>query len=117
MATTIRGIQPLQWGTKTSTGYVIESFTDDGTSGEFIIEDENGDIVTQILGFGEKREITLEVIPKTAITKPAAGDLFTYGTGLSAIALNVINISDKAVKKDVVKWTIKGTIYPNVTPS
>lgn len=116
MAVTIRGIQPLQWGLDVTSGYVTDNITDAGATQEHIIEDENGDICTQILGFGNKREITLEVIPKSATTKPTLGVIFAVGVG-PLYSINIISLEEKKVKKDVVKWTIKGTLYPNVTPS
>jgi hypothetical protein len=110
MAATIRGLQPLQWGTTAITGYVVENIGNDQSGGEFTIENEGGDTVTQITGFSVKNEVTVEVVPLTATVKPAAGDLFTYGT----TTISIISVSEKEVKKDVVKWTIKGTFYPLV---
>lgn len=95
------------------TGYVVESFSEDESTQELVIEDEIGDVITQIFGFGIKSEVTLEVIPKSATTRPAQGDLFSYGDK----AINVLGLSIKRVKKDVEKWTIKGNRYPAVTPS
>lgn len=111
MAATIRGIQPLKFGSTAITGYVNESATDDVTSDELTIEDEIGDIITQIAGFGEKSDVTIEVIPLSAATEPAQGAIFTYGTK----KIVVLGVSKKEVKKDVVKWTIKGMRYPGVT--
>lgn len=113
MAASIKGVQPLKFGTTTTTGYVVDTWTADGTTQELIIEDEGGDVITQILGFGNKDEMTVEVIPKTATAVPALGDLITIG----GTALNILGLSRKRMKKDVEKWTIKGTVYPGVTPA
>jgi hypothetical protein len=113
MAASIKGVQPLKFGTTTTTGYVVDSYTGDETTQELVIEDEGGDIITQILGFGNKDEITVEVIPKTATSRPTMGVLLTIG----GTALNVLACSRKQMKKDVEKWTIKGTVYPGVTPA
>ena len=113
MAATILGIQPLKFGTTTMDGFVIESFGEDETSQELVIEDEGGDVITQIGNFGLKSEVTLEVIPKSAATRPAMFDLFEYGDK----SLNILGLSIKRLKKDVEKWTIKGNVYPGVTPA
>lgn len=113
MAATILGIQPLKFGTTTTSGYVVETWENNSSTQELVIEDELGDIVTQILGFGNKDEITVEVIPKTATARPALGALLTIG----GTALNVISLVAKRMKKDVEKWTVKGTVYPGVTPA
>lgn len=107
----IRGIQPLAWGTQTISGYVNESSTEDETTGQFLIEDEVGDVCTEITGFGMKADVTLEVIPKDTVTSPpVASDIFTYGSK----KITILSISKKRVKKDVEKWTIKGNRFPNV---
>lgn len=112
MAATIRGVQPLAWGTETITGVVVDSSTRDASTEEFVIEDEDGQIITQIVGFGEKTEYTWEIIPKSSFTSPPdKGDIFTVGSEKSVI----LNISKKRVKKDVEKWTIKSVAYPGIS--
>lgn len=113
MAALIKGIQPLKFGTTTTTGYVVETYTGDETTQELLIEDEGGDVITQISGFGNKDDIVVEVIPKTAAVRPTMGQLLTIG----GTALNVLGVQRKQMKKDVEKWTIKGTVYPGVTPA
>ncbi len=113
MAASIKGVQPLKFGTTTTTGYVVETSTEDLSTQELLIEDEGGDVITQISGWGNKNEATVEVIPKSSVTRPALAALITIG----GISLNILALSVKNVKKDVEKWTIKGTIYPGVTPS
>lgn len=113
MAASILGVQPLSFGTTTTTGYVVDSATEEASSQELVIENEGGDVITQILGWGNKNEVTVEVIPKTATDRPALADLITIG----GIALNILALSVKTAKKDVEKWTIKGTVYPGVTPA
>jgi hypothetical protein len=92
MAASIKGVQPLKFGTTTTTGYVVDSYTGDETTQELVIEDEGGDIITQILGFGNKDEITVEVIPKTATSRPTMGVLLTIG----GTALNVLGLLAQA---------------------
>ena len=111
MAATIRGIQPLSFGATVTAGFVTESTTDDDSTEEILFEDEIGDIVTQVTGIGVKGEITLEVMPKAGTTPPVPGDVLTYGSQ----KVTIISISKKRVKKDVQKWTIKGTRYPLIT--
>ncbi len=110
MSATIRGIQPLSFGTQTITGYVNDTTSEDQSTEELVIEDELGDIITQITGFGVKHDVTIEVIPKSSVSSPAAADVFTYG----ASKIVIITISKKRVKKDVEKWTIKGMRYPGI---
>jgi hypothetical protein len=113
MAANILGVQPLKFGTTTMTGFVVETYGEDQETAELVIEDEGGNIVTQITDFAVKSAVTLEVIPKTAMTRPAIASLFNYGDQ----ALNILNLSIKRMKKDVEKWTIKGNVYPGVTPA
>lgn len=108
---TIRGIQPLSFGTVVTTGFVTESMGEDDSGGQVLIEDEGGDFCTEITGFGLKTDVTLEVIPKSTATKPAQGEIFTYG----AKKITVLGVNAKRVKKDVEKWTIKGDRLPNVS--
>lgn len=113
MAATILGIQPLKFGTTTMTGHVVESFGEDESTQELVIEDEGGDIITQIGNFGVKSDVTLEVIPKSSATRPTIFSLFAYGDK----SMNILALSIKRMKKDVEKWTLKGTVYPGVTPA
>lgn len=113
MSATILGVQPLKFGTTTMDGYVVESYGEDETSQELVIEDEGGDIITQIGDWGIKSDVTIEVIPKSATTRPAQFDLFEYGDK----SLNILALSVKRIKKDVEKWTIKGNVYPGVAPA
>lgn len=111
MAATIKGIQPLKFGTTTITGYIVEEFGDDSKTEELVIDDENGDVCTQITGFGLKEEVTLSVIPLSATTGPAVNTVIIY----SAKAIRCLSVAIKQIRKDVEKWVIKGTIYPNVS--
>jgi hypothetical protein len=113
MAASIKGVQPLKFGTTTTTGYVVDSYTGDESTQELVIEDEGGDIITQILGFGNKDEITVEVIPKTS----TCARRWVCCSRSAAQRLTCSACSRKQMKKDVEKWTIKGTVYPGVTPA
>lgn len=113
MAVTIRGVQPLAWGTETITGYIVNSSTRDASTEEFIIEDEEGHVVTQVVGFGEKTEYTFDVIPKASTSAPAKGSVLTVGSEKMVI----LTISRSRNKKDVEKWSIKGVAYPEITLS
>ena len=116
MAVTIRGIVPLNWGTDTCSGYVVETTSDDGTTGESLIENEVGDPITQITGFGIKNEVTLDVIPKSSITTPpVAGDVLAYGA--TPKSMTILSIGKKRTNKGVEKWTIKGNYFPNISLS
>lgn len=106
----IRGIQPLAWGTQTITGFVVNSTTRDVSTEEFEIKDEQGKIITHITGFGIKTEFTLEVIPKAATTPPTVAQVLQVG----AEKMVIINISKKNVNEDVEKWSIKGVQHPDI---
>lgn len=108
MAISIKGIQPLSFGSTVSAGYITESTTEDESTEEVLIEDEIGDIVTSITGIGIKFDVSIDVIPKAGTTPPSAGQTFTY----SGITMVILNISRKKIKKDVQKWTIKGNRFP-----
>jgi hypothetical protein len=118
MSAIVRGVVPLQFGVVVTTGFITENISDRHTGGKLNIEDENGDIATNITGFGLMREVTLEVIPKSAVTAgvPAVGDVFAWGPSGSLQYMIVDeDVEVKQVKKNVEKWTIKGHIYPNIT--
>jgi hypothetical protein len=103
----LRSIHP----TRDITGYVNESTGEDETGGQLVIDDEGGDVITEITGFGLKTDVTLEVIPKSTVgTPPAVGDVFTYG----AKKITILGVSKKRIKKDVEKWTIKGDRFPGI---
>lgn len=110
-AVTIRGVQPLAWGTSTITGYVVTGTTRDASTEEFTIKDEQGRVITEITGFGVKTEYTLEVIPKTATAVPLPGDVLTIGTEKGVI----LSLSRKNAETDVEKWSIKMVAYPDIT--
>jgi hypothetical protein len=112
MPQTIRGIQPLSWGTIVTTGYVTESTSETEKTEEATIVNESGDVVTQIVGFGKMTDVTLEVIPKNDVgTPPAPGDVFTYGTR----KIVILSIDKKTTSRDVEKWSIKGNRYPDIS--
>lgn len=107
----IRGIQPLAWGTETVTGFVTTATTRDASTEEFTIKDEEGRIITQITGHGQKTEFTLEVIPKASVgTPPKPSQVLTVGSEKMVI----LNISKKRVQEDAEKWTVKGVQYPEI---
>lgn len=114
MALNIRGIQPLSWGTVSTTGFITESINESTKTDETLVVDEGGDPVIQITGFGVKTDVTLEVIPKaTGATLPVVGDVLTYGPD-PGTSIVVITIDVKRVSKDVQKWSIKGDYFPTI---
>lgn len=116
MALNIRGIQPLAWGTVVTTGYLTESIGEDDKTDQTIINDEGGNPAIEITGYGIKADVTLEVIPKASVgTPPVPGQVFGYGASGSQTLITILAISKKQVNKDVVKWTIKGDYFPNIT--
>jgi hypothetical protein len=107
----IRGIQPLAWGVETLTGYVVAASTRDVSSEEFVIKDEEGDIITHISGFGVKTEFTIELIPKTATVEPAIASVVTVGSEKFVL----VTLSKKRMEGDVEKWSMKGVSHPGIT--
>jgi len=101
---------PLKWGTTTISGYVVEGLGETDTTGESTIEDEIGDVVTQIVDFGKMTDVSIDVIPDEDAVEPDAGDIFSYGSK----AIVISSIDKKQAKKDVEKWSIKGKRYPGV---
>jgi hypothetical protein len=111
MALNIRGVQPLAWGTQAITGYVTESSSLEPSTEEFILKDEEGHIITQITGFGEKTECTFSVIPKSGIvTPPVPGDVMTVGT----FGFVILRQPKKRTQGDVEKWDFVGVNYPGI---
>jgi hypothetical protein len=121
MAATIKGVQPLKFGTTVMSGYITEDFAADEKTDELVIEDETGNAVTQITNFGVKKECTVSVIPKTATARPKVADLFAYGEmlieGNAVVGVRILSIGLKQIRKDVEKWVIKGTLYVGVDPT
>jgi len=117
MALNIRGIQPIAWGTITTTGFLTESINASDKTDEKIIDGDDGDQAIQITGFGLKTDVTLEVIPKSSVdAPPVCGDVFGYGpTGDDQILITIISIDRKKMNKDVEKWSIKGNFMPTIT--
>ena len=112
MAVNIRGVQPLAWGTEVVTGYITESSNRDASTEEFTIKDEEGHIVTQITGFGEKTEFSFEFIPKSSITTPPVpGDIFTVGDEKFVL----LRTPKKRAQGDVEKWSFSGVSYPGIS--
>ncbi len=115
MAQTIRGVQPLKWGTNAADGFIVESVDNSRNGQEVTIEDETGEVVTHISGFGVTNAISISVIPLStvALTLPNPGDVFTWGTDSTII----VSIDKKQVRKDVEKWSIKGKSFDAIALS
>ncbi len=104
--------QPISFGVETLTGYIVDATEDTIEGEELEVEDENGDVVAHFSGFGIRYKRTASVIPLTGTTAPTPGDTFTIGTNFSFI---VKSVKKARARKDVEKWDLEGTSYPNIS--
>jgi hypothetical protein len=112
MAVTIRGTAILKWGTFTLTGYIV---TDEELAlevGSFQIEDELGDIVTDITDFGKSTEATYNFIPLSAATQPEPGAVLTGPNSLKVIVRSVRRIRARKMPE---MWRLTGQAYPAIS--
>lgn len=117
MSTKYRGQKiPVNFGTQTITGYIVDSSENSKEGEETELADETGDIVGHISGYGVKYSRSVSLIPvlaegAAAPSAPEPGDTFTMGDDFKMI---VKSVKISRAKKDVEKWEISGTAYPNV---
>ena len=112
MAATIRGVALLQFGTKTLTGYVVTDEELEATAESFQLEDEIGDIVTDVTDFGKKDIKTYNFVPKAAATPPAAGAIFTGPDSEKMIVRSIRRIRQRKMPE---MWRITGEAFPAIT--
>tara|TARA_R100000027_G_scaffold54802_4_gene43942 strand:+ start:32705 stop:33058 length:354 start_codon:yes stop_codon:yes gene_type:complete len=112
MAETERGIALLKFGTSEVTGYIVEN-RDISTEGENLeIEDEIGDVATDISGFGIRKKKSVKFIPKaTGSTEPDPGDVIDIGDSEKLVVKTCKKVN---VRKDVERWDIEGYEHPNI---
>jgi len=63
--------------------------------------------------FAVDRQIPMTETSPSPDSLAAADALFSYGDQ----AINILSLAIKRMRKDVEKWTIKGSVYPGITPS
>lgn len=112
MAATIRGDAILKWGTFVLSGYIVADEEVEYTAESFQIEDEIGDIVTDITDFGKKLSGTYNFIPLASTTRPEAGAILTGPNSLKVIVRSVRVIRSRKMPE---MWRLTGEAYPEIT--
>lgn len=103
--------QPISFGVEKLEGYIIDA-TEETIEGEEIeVEDESNEVVAHFSGFGIRYKRTASVIPLVGAKAPSPGDSFKIGTAFEFI---VKSVKKARARKDVEKWDLEGTYYPNV---
>ena len=103
--------QPISFGIEKLEGYIIEASEETVEGEELEIEDEDGDVVAHFSGFGIKHKRTANLIPLKGVETPVPGDTFKIADDFEFI---VKTVKKSKAKKDVEKWDLEGTFYPNV---
>lgn len=113
------GTALLQFGTVTVTGFIIEGLSESEESEDLEIFDEDGDIVTHINNYGQRRNVTVTCIPKSGTSVPSVGDTFTYTSGTNGATqkFTVLSIDAEESNRDVVRWTLTGKSFSEITLS
>ena len=103
--------QPISFGVEKLEGYIIDT-TEDSIEGEELeVENEDGNVVGHFSGFGIKYNRTASLIPLTGAKPPNPGDSFKIGEDFEFI---VKSIKKSRARKDIEKWDLSGTYYPEV---
>ena len=113
MAETERGIALLKFGTTTVAGYIVEN-RDISIEGENLeIENEIGDVVTDISGFGIRKKKSVKLIPKASgSAQPTPGAVIEIGDSEKMV---VKTFKTSNARKDVERWDIEGYEHPEIT--
>jgi hypothetical protein len=112
MAATIRGDAILKWGTYTLSGYIVADEEVETSTESFQIEDEEGQVATDITDFGEKTSATYNFVPLTATTLPEAGAVLTGPNSLKVIVRSVRRVRSRKMPE---MWRLTGEAYPGIT--
>lgn len=112
MAQTVRGTAILKWGTNTLTGYIVADEEIEKTSESFQIENEIGDVVTDITSFGLKDTKTYNFVPLSAATLPTPGAIFTGPSSEKAIIRSIRVIRQRKMPE---MWRLTGEAFPEIS--
>ena len=104
--------QPISFGVEKLDGYIIEATEETIEGEELEIEDEDSNVVAHFSGFGIRYKRTASVIPLVGATAPLPGDSFKIGENFEFI---VKSVKKSRARKDVEKWDLEGTYYPEVS--
>ena len=112
------GTALLRFGTQTKTGWIVESISEETSSENVEIADEDGDIVTAISNFGKKTAVSLSIIAKSGTTLVTVGEVFTYSDANNATkTIRLLTVGNVQEQKSVMKTTVTGILYAGITPS
>ena len=103
--------QPIAFGVEKLEGYIVDATEDTVEGQELEVENEDGNVVAHFSGFGIRYKRTASLIPLKGAEAPVPGDSFKIGEKFEFI---VKSVKKSSAKKDVEKWSIEGTYYPEV---
>ena len=103
--------QPISFGVEKLEGFIVDATEETIEGEELEVENEEGDIVVHISGFGIRYKRTASVIPLVGAKSPIPGDEFKIGEDFSFI---VKSVKKARAKKDIEKWDLEGTYYPEI---
>ena len=103
--------QPIAFGVEKLEGYIVDATEDTVEGQELEVENEDGNVVAHFSGFGIKYNRTASVIPLSDASAPSPGDSFKIGEKFEFI---VKSVKKSRARKDVEKWDLSGTYYPEV---
>ena len=103
--------QPISFGVEKLTGYIVDATEETVEGQELEVENEDGNVVAHFSGFGIKYNRTASVIPLSDASAPSPGDSFKIGEKFEFI---VKSVKKSRARKDVEKWDLSGTYYPEV---
>lgn len=104
--------QPISFGVEKLEGFIVDATEETVEGEELEVEDENGDVVAHFSGYGIRYKRTASVIPLVGADVPSPGDTFKIGDSFQFI---VKSIKKSRTRKDIEKWDLDGTYYPNVS--
>jgi hypothetical protein len=113
MAITSRGTAVLKFGTFVLSGYVVtdEELADEGES--YQLENEIGDIITDISDFGQRGRQVFNFIPfATGNSFPAIGAVFTGPNSFKGIVRRRTITRSRKVPE---AWRIETESFPDIT--
>lgn len=103
--------QPIAFGVEKLEGYIVDATEDTAEGQELEVENEDGNVVAHFSGFGIKYNRTASIIPLSDASAPSPGDSFKIGEKFEFI---VKSVKKSRARKDVEKWDLSGTYYPEV---
>lgn len=103
--------QPISFGVEKLEGFIVDATEETVEGEELEVENESGDVVAHFSGFGIRYKRTASVIPLVGAVAPSPGDEFKIGDSFAFI---VKSVKKAKAKKDVEKWDLEGSWYPDV---